>query len=92
VSLIWWGPKGIFANRSSIDENAITEYIKDIQDFFEKRGESDRVLLYQTRSDVNGYDIICPFLGVEKPEGKAWPNVNASEFEVETSRIEKRER
>lgn len=83
---IWWGPKGLFPGKSEIDENALPNHVKDIQEFFEKRGESDRVLVYETKHDQNGYDIICPFLGVEKPD-TPWPNINASKNSENSKRM-----
>lgn len=76
----------MFAGKSAIDENALPNHVKDIQEFFEKRGESDRVLVYETKHDQNGYDIICPFLGVEKPD-QAWPNINASKDSENSKRM-----
>jgi len=82
AATVW---KGCFKDTKPLTESVLTDFTNELLDFFRARGELDRVLVYDIDAKgegaLVGWEKVCPFLGVDIPQGVAWPDVNASEPE-----------
>ncbi|KAK0531330.1 hypothetical protein OC835_003717 [Tilletia horrida] len=80
AATVW---KGCFKDQKPLTENILPDFVDEVLTYFRERGELDRVLVYDIddKQGPQGWDKVCPFLGVAVPEGKTWPDVNASDPE-----------